>query len=54
VGLAPAVATGGGFTQPGVDTWADSASDNAFVQSLHQKYDEPEIKYWPEVRWWLA
>lgn len=30
------------------------AEEDAFVQKLHSMYDELEIEYRPDVRWWLA
>lgn len=29
-------------------------TEDCFVQKLHQMYDEIEMRYRPEVRWWLA
>lgn len=28
--------------------------EDDFAKKLHALYDDPEIEYWPEVRWWLA
>lgn len=31
-----------------------SAADQDFIQKLHEKYDQIEVQYRPDVRWWLA
>ena len=39
--------------EPAAATMTVSSSENPFIQKLHDMFVEPEIKYWPEVRWWL-